>query len=274
MSSRRTLILVGSIALGVIAAFVLFNYIQGVKDKEKNKYENVQVIKADAQIPQNTAGDVAINQGLVATGEIPKQYKPASAITTLDEIKGEVALFDIPEGIPITKEMFVPPSEAQASLRDRLTKPNWVTVTVSVDDIHAVGGNLVPGDEVNMMINYKNKAAQNAADTDFKLDPAYQVLYQKVHILAIGTATQLLPGEKPPDTGTSSSGGGPITFNVPPGAAAIIASTGTGNSALYLSLIPKDYKPRPIEPPKPSPLLPGQDPAQLTPYGPTGDGNS
>ena len=33
MSSRRTMILIGAIAVGVLAAFMIFNYVGGVEDQ-------------------------------------------------------------------------------------------------------------------------------------------------------------------------------------------------------------------------------------------------
>ena len=43
MSSRRTLILLGAIAVGVIAALLLFNYVQGIEDRANNNAKRVDV---------------------------------------------------------------------------------------------------------------------------------------------------------------------------------------------------------------------------------------
>jgi Flp pilus assembly protein CpaB len=179
--------------------------------------------------------------------------------------------------------MFVESSQVSLSLRRRLTEPDYVTVTIQVDQISGVGNMLQPGDEVNIMAAITIDQADleqipeqpDPGELPIALTERYEMLYQNVHILAIGTETQAAPGEAAAAEGeeeASSGGSGLITFNVPPAAAQLIASFQLGGD-LYLSLIPTDYVPEPL--PAPDVFiedLPGQDPAQLTPYGPDGDG--
>ena len=56
MSSRRTLILVGAIAVGVIAALLLYNYVQGIEDRANNNAKRVDVFVAKADIVRGHAG--------------------------------------------------------------------------------------------------------------------------------------------------------------------------------------------------------------------------
>ena len=130
--------------------------------------------------------------------------------------------------------------------------------------MHGVASFLVPGDEVNLMV----------FDTSKPVDGLFQstarYLYQKVQILAVGSTTLLSPGEQATSTSgstsTSSTGtSGLLTFNVPAEAAQWIV-TGA-DKGFYLSLVPKDYTPKPIGPlPVVIDRLPGEDPAQLCPY--------
>ena len=280
MSTRRTLILLGAIALGVLAAFALYQYVNGLEEDIKGDAEEVQVFKAAELIPRGTGGTEATDAGLIEDADIPKECRPDTASTTLTEIEGEVALFDITAGTPITAEMFVSQAETQVSFRRRLEQPDWVTATISVDQVSGVAGFLVPGDEVNMMISINVDNIDDSPDVQaippgevaWITNPRYEMLYQKVHILAIGDTVELQPGEEPGED--ESTGGGLVTFNVPPDAAQLIA-TAQLNAQLYLSLVPEDYEPAPVEPPSVAvDPLPGQDPAQLTPYGPDGSGDS
>jgi hypothetical protein len=97
-------------------------------------------------------------------------------------------------------------------------------------------------------------------------------LYQKVQILALGQTRKLEPGEtadtNPDGTATTSTTSGLITFVVPADAAQRIASVGP--SGFYLSLVAKDYQPQPLGPLDSSEVLPAEDAARLTPYGPDG----
>ncbi len=92
MSSRRTLILVGAIVLGLLAALLLFNYVNGIEDRANNNAKRVDVYVAKTDIPRGTPGETASADGEVGTSKIPQEFRPATAITTTDEIQKKVAL--------------------------------------------------------------------------------------------------------------------------------------------------------------------------------------
>jgi len=281
VSSRRTLILLGAIAVGVVAALLLFNYVRGIEDRANDNAKRVDVFAAQADIIRGTPGETAVADGSIGSSKIPQEFKPTTAITTTDEIQKKVALFDIPQNTVIVKDMFVDPAQTQISFRARLKDPEQVAISVSVDAVRAVGGFLVPGDEVNIMVFQENAAPPEGAESGTNLpvtafmSSSARYLYQKVNILAIGSQTELSPGEQVSTTsadGTTTDTGntGIVTFNVPPVAAQWIAAA-MQNGGMYLSLVAEDYVPRLLAPIDPLiTLLPGEDPAMLTPYGPAG----
>ena len=268
MSSRRTLILVGAILIGVVAALLIYNYVQGINNRANNNAKLVSVFVAKADIAKGTSGDQAASSKQIDTASIPAQFKPQSAINTTDQISKKVALFDIPKNAVIVNDMFVDPATAQISFRDRLTNANWVAVSISVDQVHGVAGFLVAGDEVNMTIDEKpiTDPNPNAPGVHLQTVPAY--LYQKVFILAVGNQPALQPGETA--TTTAASNAGILTLEVPPDAVLYIEAAQETNS-IYLSLVTADYAPRVVpKVPFDIPTLPGEDGNQLTPYGPSG----
>jgi pilus assembly protein CpaB len=276
VSSRRTLILLGAIALGVVAALLLFNYVRGIEDRANDNARRVDVFVARQDIARGTPGETAASDGAVGQSQIPQEFRPASAIQTTDEIQRKVAVFDIPANSPIVRGMFVDPGQTQISFRARLRNPDHVAVTVSVDDVRGVAGFLVPGDEVNLMVFPEGAAAGAEGGSTALFASTGRYLYQKVQILAVGQSTLLAPGE---ETATAANGtpaaaaggSGLITFNVPPEAAQYIATAQQGGG-LYMSLVADDYQPRPLPPLDPAlATLPGEDPAELTPYGPQGN---
>jgi len=269
VSSRRTLILVGAILIGVVAALLIYNYVQGINNRANNNAKLVSVFVAKSDIPKGTSGDTAASSKQIDTASIPAQFRPSTAITTTDQISKKVALFDIPKNSVIVTDMFVDPATAQISFRDRITNANWVAVSISVDQIHGVAGFLVAGDEVNMTVDEKPlgaDASSTAPGLHFATVPHY--LYQKVFILAVGNQPALQPGETATTVAGASSG--VLTVEVPPDAVPYIeAAQETGS--IYLSLVTADYAPRVIPPvPFNIPQLPGEDGNQLTPYGPSG----
>jgi Flp pilus assembly protein CpaB len=284
VSSRRTLILLGAIAVGVIAALLLFNYVRGIEDRANDNAKRVDVYAAKADIVRGTPGETAVADGSIASSKIPQEFKPTTAITTTDEIQKKVALFDIPQNTVIVKDMFVDPASTQISFRARLKDPEQQAVSVSLDTVHAVGGFLVPGDQVNIMVFSTVKPAneeacqgadQRSIPVACYLNSMARYLYQEVHVLAIGDQPELSAGEQvstsKDGTTTSTSNNGVITFNVPPAAVQWIA-TAQQTGGMYLSLVADDYSPRELPPiDANATLLPGEDPAQLTPYGPGGE---
>ena len=271
MSSRRTLILVGAIVIGVIAALLIYNYVQGIDDRANNNAKLVDVYVAKSDIPRGTAGEQAASSKAIDKSQIPQQFKPATAITTTDQLAKKVALFDIPANSVIVDNMFVDPASSQITFRQRLTNKDYVAVSISTDQVHGVAGFLVAGDEINMAIK-EAQAKPPETWTGLKLDAVYQYLYQKVYIIAVGSNTVLAPGET---TNTSSGAAKPagdnsiLTLEVPAASALWIMSG--QDVGYYLSLTPKDYVPAVVPtPPFIVPTLPGEDPGQLTPYGPAG----
>lgn len=278
MSSRRTLILIGAIAVGLIAALLLFNYVKGIEDRANNNAKRVDVFVAKNNVKRGTPGETAVRDGSIGGALIQQEFRPATAITTTDEIQKKVALFDIAPGTVIVQGMFVDPAQTQISFRARLKNPQHVAISVSIDQVRGVAGFLVPGDEVNIMVFQEGSteagAAAAAANPNVSgvLKSTARYLYQKVQILAVGQSTLLTPGEQ---TNTTTQGNnqssGLITFNVPPEAAQWIASAQQGGS-MYFSLVAQDYQPKALPPLDANvTLLPGEDPAQLTPYGPEGN---
>lgn len=281
MSSRRTLILLGAIAVGVIAALLLFNYVRGIEDRANDNAKRVDVFAAKADIVRGTPGETAVADGSISSSKIPQEFKPTTAITTTDEIQKKVALFDIPQNTVIVKDMFVDPASTQISFRARLKNPDQVAISVSVDSVHAVGGFLVPGDSVSIMVFQEAPANSDSGSGSGNLPVTgvlkntARYLYQSVHILAVGNQPELSAGEQvstSSDSSTADTGNnGIITFNVPPRAAQWIASAQQAGG-MYLTLEAEDYTPRELPPLDPNvTLLPGEDPAQLTPYGPAGE---
>ncbi len=269
MSSRRTLILIGAIVLGVIAALLLFNYVRGIEDRANDNARRVDVFVAKQDILRGTPGETAASDGAIDQAQIPQEFRPASAITTTDELQRKVALFDIPANSTIVQGMFVDPAQTQISFRARLRNPQHVAISISSDQVRGVGGFLVPGDEVNMMVfSEVEEASTSPTAASSAISQLGRYLYQKVQILAVGENTVLAPGETAPEDAATDSG--IITFNVPAVAAQWIAAAQQGGG-VYMSLVGPDYIPEPLPAPDPNGPLPGEDPAQLTPYGPTGN---
>lgn len=216
-------------------------YLKGAQKRAYNNAQLVKVFVVKKEIPKGLTGDQAIAQNFVGSSEIPQQFYPGSAIQDIGDIKSKVAINTLPIGAIVLNGQFVPASQAQVTTAQQVPAGE-VAITISVDQVHGVAGLLMPGDKVDMIVTGTNPSDQTKSFA--------QVLYQNVHILAIGTKTAPQAGDT---TGTKSSSAttadaasGLITFSVPVQAAqriALAASNSSGSSSIYLTLVPPDTTP-------------------------------
>jgi pilus assembly protein CpaB len=272
VSSRRTLILIAAIVLGAVAAFALFTYVGGIEDRANDQAERVEVFKIAQDIPKGTFGDEAFSQGLIVPSEIPREFRPANAITDRAQIDGLVAISDLAANQVVVTEQFVSQAESLSTFSG-LLQNNQVAVTVRVDDVRGVAGLLVPGDFVNILANANNSGSGPGGDPTGQdvYDKPARAVYQKVQVLAIDQNRKLEPGESvdvQTETVDGVAGQFLVTFAVPFDAAQRIASI--DNPDLYLTLVPRDYQPEPLPPIDVDEVLPGEAGERLTPYGPDG----
>jgi pilus assembly protein CpaB len=241
VGSRRTLILIASLVIGALAAFALFSYVRGIEERAYERTEPVAVFVVRQPIPAGTEGTLARAQNLIVQQQIPREFRPPTALTDLSTIDGKVANLDLAPGQVVTSNMFVDTQLSSATLADRLGA-NEVAITVSLDQVRAVGGRLQPSDRVMMMVLVDAARAGDVADgTVTDGGQSVRFLYQDVEILAIGDAVQ---GEVS-GSATPVQSSGLITFRVKPEAAQRIALAG---SQIYLALAPKNWQLREIPP--------------------------
>jgi len=287
VSQRRTLILIAAIAIGALASFLVWNYVGGIQDRANNDAERVKVYLVKAPIPRGTSGQVAAAS--IVEESIPKKFKPANAIVSLDDISGRVAKSDLVANQVVVDDMFVEATdpEAAVSFADNLIKiqnQDQTTYTMNVDAVRGVNGLIVPGDYVNVMVTRFDEAT-GVTDKAGGVDAQQaRFLYQKVQVLAVDYTTvgdtNAAAAAAPTDGSSSDSSSGDasgaaaaplqkgmITLIVPPEAAQILLTIPAEN--LYLTLVSKDYVPTPTGPIDLT-TLPSDDAKVLTPYGPDG----
>lgn len=247
MGTRRTLIIIVAVLFAAVAAFAAYAYLSSANDRAYDNAERVKVFVVKKDIVKGAAGETALSQEAVRAGQIPKEFRPNSALVDISTIRGKVAIAPLTPGQIVVEGMFVDPLVAQVTAAQRIPAGR-VTVTVAVDAVNGVGGNLLPNDKVNLLV------------TDSAGDSSERVLYQNVEILFIGTQAAPQPGET--QAAATPAVGGLITFSVPPEAASRIVFAAQ-KGGIYLSLVPPDNRPVPIPPVNAGNLFS----VPLTPYG-------
>lgn len=283
------MILIAAIVIGALAAYAVVVYVGGVEDRANDNAERVPVLRVAGEIPRGTRGQEAIDAGLIETAEIAEEFVPPTAIrpTEQDVILRKAAVSDLAEGQVLVENMFVDPVNSQITAARRLTAGN-VAVTISVDDVRGVAGLIVPGDLVNVMTTRDcageadasapegapaDPAVDVALDTALRVCQQARYVFQAASVLFVDNNPVLQPGEaattNADGTAVAAINTGLITLQVPPAAAQYLASVPA--DSFYLTLLPEQYTPGALPPLGPNlVVLPGEDPAQLTPCGPSG----
>ncbi len=272
------MILIAAIAVGALAAFMIFNYVGGVEDKANEGAERVDVFVVRKDIPKGLPGEQARDEGYIVQDKIPREFLPASAIQSLDQIDGRVALNNLAANQVLVDGMFVDPAQAQIGFSARIPE-SQVAVTVSIDEVRGVAGLLVPGDKVDLFVTAQGESEET--DDGVPNRAVSRIVYHSVEILAIGQTATPQPGEnitaasaegETTETTAAPAAGnsGLITFLVPVEAAQLLTALDPGE--VYLALVGPDYEPEPLPALElgPETVLPGETGGELTPYGPDG----
>ncbi len=107
VSSRRTLILIGAVVIGGLAAFLTMNYVKGVENENAAKNQLVDVLVAKGPIPKGTSADAALAAQQITVDKRRQADLPAQAVRRNAEIAEQVASVDLGGGEIITSNMFV-----------------------------------------------------------------------------------------------------------------------------------------------------------------------
>jgi pilus assembly protein CpaB len=312
VSSRRTLILVAAVVIGLVSAYLVYNYANSADDRAQGDAKRVPVLVVKKDIPRGLSGSEAEAQGYIKRSEIQSEFKPATAINDPTVIENKVAVANLATGQVLVDGMFADQIDSQITFAGRVPEQcgptnattgklePCVAISLQFDTVKGVAGVIVPGDFVNILLSptstgnctapaqaaggtaqgagsgksvierlYPDIAASQQPDRGVNFcDPA-RYLYQSVQVLFVDKTAVPQPGETTASSTQAAASGGLITFAVPPEAAQTLASVDPAQ--LYLTLLPTNYQPYPLPPLNAFPAaLPGEDQAQLTPYGPTG----
>lgn len=158
MFKKRGLLLVMlSIAMGVGAAWVANNWVQGRMGSETMADTgNASVMAAAINIPYGTK----IESRHVRTLSMPKESIPGGAILDIAEAEGKVATAEILAGEILVKGRLV--DHSTGSTLAALVEENKRAVTVRVDDVVGVAGFLLPGNFVDVLATRLERSTKRA----------------------------------------------------------------------------------------------------------------
>jgi len=297
--------LIAAVVIGLLSAYLVFNYVNSADDRAEGNARKVDVYKIAKDIPKGTPGADALKAEMIVKDQITAEYKPVTAITDTAIINDKVAVSNLAANQVLVDGMFADPITSNTGFSSRVPDKcapaglngsatgqpvTCVAITIKVDEVRGVAGVIVPGDFINILVipdstlcgGNPSGSAGSIVGGDTGTPPANGIticngaryLFQGAKVLFVDQTAVPQPGESqtaatPNSTTAPVASSGLLTLEVPPQAAQLIASVDP--ETLYLTLLPANYTPEALPPLNPFPAsLPGEDPTQLTPYGPQG----
>jgi Flp pilus assembly protein CpaB len=172
---RRTIVLVIAIALAAVSAFAVWQYLSGVRDRERQNVAEVTVFRATAPIEQGTEGEIArplieessalretvVFEGseILCTGpaganegEDPNEFGCVDNPSSLDEtLTNKVSAGPISAGQLIAADGWVTIAELESVSLSESIEQGRVAIGLRPDEVASVGGFIRPGDHVNLV---------------------------------------------------------------------------------------------------------------------------
>lgn len=229
---QKRLPLIIAIACGIWAILLLNSYL---KRRESEIWERIKQSQGQAQPAQPPAqmvvvlvagkdipAQVPITPSDLLIREIPAEYIQPGAVTSLDEVIGQIAFLPIATGEQILKTKLLPPGKIGKSLSE-ITPPGKRAVNVSVDNMASIANLIQPGDYVDVLALI---ALPETAGGVKSAESRLITLFQNVEVLAVGgeftPLTEAAQAAKK-EQAKIASAGGTVTFALSPQEAALLS---------------------------------------------------
>lgn len=167
-------ILIFAVLIGLLTVFGLSNYINKLKNVEKNQIPYSQVVIAINTIPAN----VKVTADMVALKSIPTESVHAEAITSVDKIIGGVPKVEIVKGEQILSSRIVIDA-TKATLAYRVPQ-KMRAISMPISEVSGVAGFINVGDKIDILVTYEKEDINPVSTTYTQL--------QNIEVVAVGGA--------------------------------------------------------------------------------------
>ncbi len=166
---RRAIVLLVALILAGLAAWAVWNFLDGVKTDAEAEQVQVDVFRANGAISEGADGSILLStDGLLEPGTEEKVDLPEDAITTQEELNnilsGRFAAGPISDNAIITRSQWVEVTSDVTPLAE-LIPSGKQAIAVGLDEIRGVNGFVQPGDRVNLIVTLD--IAADIIPTDF-----------------------------------------------------------------------------------------------------------
>ena len=141
-----------AVVLATLAALLTSFYVSNYKKTVEDAHDNVTVYVAKRDIPPGTSGSDALSRGMIREVKIARGSVVPGAISSTDQISGDVATEWVYAEEQVSERRFRPVEES--GIRAKL-KGNVRAVQISGDSQQLLAGTLKRGDHVDIVGNFK-----------------------------------------------------------------------------------------------------------------------
>jgi pilus assembly protein CpaB len=237
-AAGKTIAVVLALVLAVVATSAIAMYVRGVEARAFEDAELVEVFVAQGPIDAGTPVSAAADTGLIARDVAPRGNVPVGAVTSLDQLEGQVAVDRVLEGEILLAERWG--TTEQASVGFEIPE-GFEAIAVEVDIPPGVAGYIRAGDRISVIATVE-VGGTTTTDADGNVteeagDMRSQYLLQAIEVLAVGQRTTEAEGDQAPQSSVLA------TLAVEPEAAEKLVFA-VENGTLYFTLLPEDAEPQ------------------------------
>jgi len=269
---RRALVLLVALLLAGVAAFAVFQFLNGIQEDVRSGQERTPVFRASAFIPEGSEGSLVLQSSQIALSEENVEDLPNGVITSEPELNayltGRLAVGPIENNEIIVQSQWAELTVDLIPLAE-LIPSGKQALTISTDAVRGVNGFIRPGDLINMIITLEIEFSQIPVDspifgipsdttapdgTTAEEDQTATVTYtryvmQGLPVLAVARDVRTEEGENTtvttvaPATGEQAAPQVPLTIftlEVTPEQAERIVFA-FENGSIWLTLVPEDF---------------------------------
>lgn len=233
---QKRLPLVIALACGIWAILLLNSYLKRreteIWEKIKQNQQQAQPAKPPSQMAiilvagKNIPPQVPITPADLLIKEIPVEYIQPGAVSSLDEVMGQISSSPIAAGEQILKTKLLPPGKIGKSLSE-ITPAGKRAVSVSADNMASIANFIRPGDHVDVLALITMPEATSQVTSEKSSSPRLISLFQDVEVLAVGSEfvapSDISQAARKEQTKTISAGSQTVTLALSPQEAALLS---------------------------------------------------
>ncbi len=148
MKRQKLIGIIASVALAAVGTGLLVTYVRSAEDRALRGEKTVRVVVASDTIPKGTKAEDLV--GKVKTEQVPTKVVADGSISDLGSIAGQVSVVDLFAGEQLVQSRFATGRSGKATV-----PPGSLQVTVALDAVRVLGGQVREGDSVGVLASFE-----------------------------------------------------------------------------------------------------------------------